>query len=134
MTIEFNEELKTGIYEIDKQHKELFKHVNELYMACLNGTGKQEVERIMEYLEEYVSLHFMTEESYMEKHSYPAYNKHKAAHNIFKSSFKDIKNSYLNEGPTANLVVKLNKNLINWLISHLGDADKKLAGYLMNKI
>lgn len=134
MIIEFNDNLKTGIMKIDLQHKELFKKVNDLYQACLQGQGKDEIRKMMSYLSKYASEHFELEEEYMKTYIYPGFTKHHNAHETFKKTYEELAKSFELEGPTPGFVVKVNKTLVNWLIQHLGGEDKALAEFLKGKI
>ena len=65
MAIEWTEDLATGVPEIDAQHKELFSRINRLLEACNQGQGRAEVGKTLAFLEEYVLIHFSTEEKIM---------------------------------------------------------------------
>ena len=58
MAIQWNEELATGVLEIDNQHKEIFARINRLLEASSQGKGKQEVGRMIDFLGDYVISHF----------------------------------------------------------------------------
>jgi hemerythrin-like metal-binding protein len=83
MTIEWNDNLATGVSEIDAQHKELFKRINVLFEACSKRKGRAEVGNLLKFLEEYVVVHFGTEEKYMTMFNYPEYSSHKEEHTNF---------------------------------------------------
>ena len=72
MAIEWSDNLSTGVAEIDNQHKELFRRINDLFDACNQGKGKSEVAGVMEFLESYVVEHFGKEENYMKNTAMPA--------------------------------------------------------------
>ena len=63
MAIEWTEDLATGVNKIDNQHKELFKRINNLLEACNQGRGKNEVEKVIKFLDDYVIIHFSEEEN-----------------------------------------------------------------------
>lgn len=71
MAILWTPDLATKVDEIDSQHRELFKRINDLLDACNQGRGKEEVQKVIRFLEEYVATHFGEEEKYMEKYNYP---------------------------------------------------------------
>lgn len=133
LLLEFRDELVTGVDKIDEQHKELFKNVNFLFNACTSGKGKAEIDGIITSLINYAETHFITEENAMIATHYKDYHSHRSAHEQFKMVISGIKKDLLEKGATSDLVVKTNKLMVNWLISHLNDHDKKMAVYLKEK-
>mgnify|MGYP000916868212 CR=1 FL=1 len=134
MAIEWNDSLSVGIEEIDNQHKELFRRINNLLDACNEGKGKQAVGDIINFLGEYVVTHFAAEEAYMRKYAYPEYEAHKAMHQGFIQSFGQLKSKFDSEGPGIQLVLQTNRVVVDWLINHISKVDKKLGEFLSNKI
>ena len=103
MAIEWTEDLATSVVEIDNQHKEIFKKMDDLYSACRKGKGKAEIEKIIEFLKDYVTVHFETEEIYMQEYDYPAYTSHRVEHTGFIKTVVDLKRQLLTEGPNLAL-------------------------------
>lgn len=134
MAVEWKESLAVGVKEIDDQHKELFKRVNDLFEACNQGKGKEEVGKIINFLGDYVISHFNTEEKLQQKYNYPDYPSHKKEHELFIQEFTELKKQFEAEGPTGLFVIKINKKVIDWLIQHIGRVDKALGAYLKDKI
>ncbi len=61
MTVEWRENLATGNEEIDRQHMELFRRFNTLLAACNQGKGKDEVNGLLLFLNDYIRTHFALE-------------------------------------------------------------------------
>ena len=59
VAIEWTADLATGVDEIDNQHKELFQRINNLLEACNHGKGKEEVKKVISFLEDYVITTFL---------------------------------------------------------------------------
>lgn len=91
MAIEWTQNLAVGVTEIDNQHKELFKRVNQYLEAMMERRGKEEIGKVIKFLENYVVTHFGTEERYMELHNYPDQRLHKEQHAAFIKTFNDIR-------------------------------------------
>ena len=68
MKIKWTSDLSVDVKEIDGQHKELFKRINNLDTAMKKGRAKEEVLGLIEFLDEYVVIHFRTEELFMIKY------------------------------------------------------------------
>ena len=133
MAIEWKEDLAVGVKEIDEQHKELFVKVNSLFDACNTGKGKEQIDPIIKYLQEYVVDHFGCEEALQKKYSYPGYEEHKGQHDKFIQDFLKLKEGIDKNGVTGLTIVQLNQTLVDWLIKHIRKTDKALAAFLKEK-
>lgn len=134
MVLTWKEHLLTGIEEIDNQHKELFKNVGNLLLACNKGKGKDEINSIINYLESYVTEHFKTEEKYMNEYNYSEYLNHKSEHEEFIQSFMLLKDQFTKEGASSFFALQINQKIVNWLIIHVQETDKKMANFLQDRL
>ncbi len=134
MTVEWKEALATGIKEIDDQHKELINIINQLLEACNQGKGKEEVGKVIKFLEDYVISHFKAEENIQLKYNYPDYAAHKAQHEHFIREFIKLKSQFDNHGVSSFFVVDINRAVVEWLIQHICKTDVVLGKFLKTKI
>jgi hemerythrin len=130
MSISWNNNLLTGVDLIDNQHKELFHRFDTLLTACNQGKGKDEVMRLLQFLDDYIKEHFAAEEQLQVKHNYPQYGEHKAQHVTFVADVERLKKQFLNEGATLPLVIQTNQALVTWLIQHISNVDVAFARFL----
>jgi len=133
MAIEWRNDLSTGIDKIDSQHKELISRVNLLFESCGKGRAKEEVKETLKFLQDYVVVHFGTEEDFMSKYGYPDISDHKAKHKAFIADFLVLKNQFETQGANLTLITRTNKVVVDWLIQHIGNVDKKLGAFLKTK-
>lgn len=133
MGLQWTSDLATGIKEIDNQHQELFDRLNELIFAIGQGKGREETAKTLFFLEEYVEEHFGLEEKFMLEFEYPAYLHHKDQHSSFINDLKVLKKEFNLSGGTYFLSVQVQARLGDWLINHIGKADKELANFLIKK-
>lgn len=126
----WSEELSVGVKQIDDQHKALIQAVNDLFEACSEGKGRKKIADTMEFLQNYVVLHFGEEEKQQQHYGYPDYPNHKKLHADFVNSFLVYKKQLETEGPTISLVAKFNSFVSNWLIYHISKEDKKIGQYI----
>lgn len=133
MAIKWNETLAVGHPEIDKQHQELYQRIDNLLEACNKGKGKEKLSELIDFLGEYVIIHFKTEESIMKQSGYPKYQEHKLAHDNFIARFKELKQQNIEEGGTVTLIVATNHLVIDWLNKHILSVDKEVGRFLQNK-
>ncbi len=133
MAIEWTQDLAVGISEIDNQHQEIFRKINNLLEACNVGKGKLAVGEVIDFLGNYVVEHFGAEEKYMQEYNYPDYPLHKQMHDDFVKRFKELKEDYEKNGVAVNLVIQTNKFVVRWLNEHIRNVDKKLGIFLKEK-
>ncbi len=133
MSITWNNNLLTGVELIDSQHKELFGRFDSLVAACNQGKGRDEVMRLLQFLDDYIREHFAAEEQLQIKHNYPHYGEHKAQHVSFVADVDRLKKQFLSEGATLPLVIQTNQALVNWLIQHISSVDLAFARFIKER-
>ncbi len=126
---EFTPNLETGSAIIDKEHRELIDAVNKLLDACSAGKGRENVNQTITFLNNYVDRHFAHEEQLQQKSGYLNYTAHKAFHENFKKTLKEITAEVSSSDASIGSLMKLN-NHIGVLISHIRTEDKKLGAFL----
>lgn len=130
MVIEWTDDLSVGIELIDKQHKDLFKAVNDLSEAMWEGKGREQMQKLVEFLGEYVIFHFGAEESLMVQKNYPHYSSHKLLHDRFVEDFAQFKAKFDAGESDANLTAKVLDGTCGWLRNHIKKMDKELGAFL----
>lgn len=133
MAIEWRISYEIGVKEIDMQHKALFDKINALLEACNSKEGKQEVINTMDFLGNYVVTHFSDEEKLQREIGYPEYIRHKEAHDKFIKEYEKLKTKLQQEGVSLNFVISVNRVVVDWLIKHIGNADRALGDYIKAK-
>lgn len=134
MAIRWTSALSVGVAAIDDQHKELFERVNQLIEACNQGKGKEVVGQVLDFLADYVKVHFRDEEALMQKYDYPEFENHKAVHQRFIEDFGQLKEKLDREGPGLSLVLQTNRLVVNWLTAHIHRMDKAVGNHIKGKI
>lgn len=129
-SLQWNDSLLTGVDKIDSQHKELIDRINSLFTSASQGKSKEEFIKTVNFLEEYVVVHFSTEENLMEKNKYPQMERHKEQHAQFVENFKQLKKEMSEKGATSLLIIRCNRLLIDWLLQHIRKEDQVLGKYL----
>jgi hemerythrin len=133
MHIDWRDDLLTGVDEIDRQHKELFSRFNLLLDACNQGKGREEVDRMLQFLADYVQTHFRAEEEIQLASGYPELLTHREAHRGFVRQLDGLLEEFRSEGASLPLVIKTNQTLVFWLIDHITKMDKELAVFLQKR-
>lgn len=130
----WTDDLTVGIAEIDSQHKALFTQLEKLLDACVAGREWEEVLVMLGFLDQYVVTHFATEEGLQRQYGYPDYDKHRAEHEGFLRQIKRFKEEAATSAPSRDLVLRVNQALIDWLKSHILNADKVASEFLLKKM
>jgi len=128
----FTPDLEIGVANIDSQHKELFERINAVMLSGTKAASKEETDKTVKMLEDYVVKHFRDEEALMLKHKYPEMDAHKQLHKDFIKSFGELKSEYAKNGPSPVLTLQINKSIISWIVKHIRTSDMAL-GQFINK-
>ena len=127
MSITWNPDtMSTGVAEVDAQHRELIGRLNRLFEMMRQGKAKSEIESLVGFIGEYAVWHFAHEEACMERHRCPAAAANKAAHAQFVQVFEGLSQRLTREGPTLSLVLEIQKQMTDWLTSHIVRVDTQL--------
>ncbi|MDE6914887.1 MAG: hemerythrin family protein [Lachnospiraceae bacterium] len=126
---EFTKKLETGNAVIDGEHRELIEAVNKLLDACSSGKGRAYMDETIKFLNNYVDKHFTHEEQIQRQSGYPNHTAHRAFHEQYKKTLKEITSQISAAGPTIAELGKLNGH-ISVLISHITTEDRKLGAFL----
>lgn len=126
----WTDSLLTGEGQIDLQHKTLFELIEQYFESCKTSTNNDEIFKVIDYLEDYVRIHFSYEELVQKKNHYPDYENHKKLHNSYKSMVKELKTKLKENGPTSIMIMRANTMIFQWLFNHIKKEDKKIGLYL----
>ena len=133
MGLVWNDTLATGNSQIDTQHQELFKRLNGFIDAMKEGKGKDVLADVFKFVNQYLTLHFGTEERMMTAYNYPGITEHKKQHEIFTSKFKELKAKLDKEGINTTIVIEAQPLLVDWWYNHINNVDKVLGVFLKEK-
>lgn len=119
---------QTGNVTVDTQHKELFRMVNNLHLAIVEGHGKEAMGPTLDKLAKYVVEHFQTEEKLMSLKGYPGYSVHKHIHEDLTKKAVDLIEKY-HAGKLA-LSITVSQFLGDWVKHHIHDEDIKMIKWV----
>ncbi len=129
MIIQLNNDLKTGINNIDGQHKELINRINGVIDASEGNIDKGEIDSLVRYLGGFIIYHFKAEEEYMLKYEYPDYDTMKTEHMKFLKNFTSLKRLCEEEESLEVIMLAIKNQVIHWLEKHIINYDKKMAAF-----
>jgi hemerythrin len=87
----------------------------------------------MRFLEEYVVVHFGTEERYMDTYGYPMSAEHKREHEKFNDNLAGLKKQLEAEGPALLVLLAANRLLVDWMRNHIMCVDQQLGAFLKTR-
>jgi len=127
----WDENMKVGIKEIDDQHQELFEHTNSLMNAIRERKDQYEVEKVISFLNEYVTNHFKDEEEIMQEHEYPFLSFQKEQHENFIKYFKEVETELKDMRESRNyLMFRIQLLIADWIVNHTYKEDRHFGRFL----
>lgn len=127
----WQERYSVGIREIDEQHKQLIKMINDLNDAMLAGKAKEVLLPVLNKLANYCVSHFAVEEKMFDTHAYPETADHKEKHHKMTSKVKALIAEV--QSGKSTIGIEVMNFLKNWLDKHIMETDKKYGPYLNSK-
>ena len=128
--MKFTPDLEIGVGNIDSQHKELFDRIAAVVALGAKSMTKEETDKTINMLGEYIVKHFRDEELLMARHNYPELEKHKVLHAQYIDGFHKLKAEYYANGPSALFTLQLNQSIIEWIVKHIKTADKAFGKFM----
>ena len=131
--INLSKDMQVGVLEIDTQHKELIDRLNSLMSMGHDAASKEETQKTLNMLEEYIIKHFSDEEELQRKNNYPEYEAHRKLHQLYINEFEKLKKEFDANGHSLKFTMDLNNSIINWIVKHIKSADVELGKFLKDK-
>lgn len=134
MSIPWREDLAIGVEQIDQQHKAFFNTLNNLLEVYQSGKWREEIEKVLLFLEDYTVTHFKAEEKLQKEYVYPDYPAHKAQHARLKKDLSQLKKIFKKEGATPRFLMLITHVMSDWCLNHTGEMDQAFGLFLKRKI
>ena len=127
----WKEKYRLGVSQIDEQHIELFARVTD-FLEALHGEGPwedkvAEVKKTMAFMQQYVVVHFASEEALQRRIGYSGYERHHKIHGEFTADIAASAKRFEEHGYDEESVKALAGKLLAWLINHVAAEDQKIA-------
>ena len=125
---EWTSDYELDISQIDDQHKELVKMINDLYASIKGGHSEEAVNTTLNKLLQYVDVHFETEERSMQERNYPGLEDQIQLHNELRMKVLELKKEQLQGQNIASF--ELLNFLVDWLKDHISNTDRAYGEYI----
>ncbi len=113
--------------QIDEEHKRLLDLANRVFDFTDPSNQVDEVTETVKELFKYMKLHFANEQKLMQEVGYPDYKQHAQAHGALVRAMNGL---LRNGGDLDNLLVNLRHAMVDWVVWHIINEDKKIAEYV----
>jgi hemerythrin len=124
-------ELCVGFEEIDGQHRQLLRLLEEA--AATVESGVAPLRDALAKLADFVAAHFGAEEQLMAETSYPDRGKHKTAHDLFLQDLAQLSKELDTFGVTPLVRHWIERRVPEWTRFHIQVNDLPLGGYLASR-
>ena len=129
--IKWTHDLATGIDWQDKDHRALLNYLLKLHQAIEERKAGREVVKTLDFLDQFVKIHFSREEKYMQDFAYPEIKRHKKEHKYFINRLNKLR-GMITHTRKLILAVRLHQDLSSWVVNHIKVSDKKLGRFLQS--
>ena len=133
----WTEQFATGSPDLDEQHRQLIYHLNQFEGLLMetNPTPDNVIEiiRFLDFLEDYVDIHFTYEEKCMQSSRCPAHKKNLQAHEHFRQLFQGFKLRAQKQGFRTAMLMELNETINVWIQDHILRVDTELRPCLASR-
>lgn len=130
MALSWTEDLSVGVGLIDEQHRTWFDKADQLFEAGKKGQAKEFVGQMLDFLDDYTKKHFSDEEKYMLSINYPEYDRQKTLHAAFIGQLANLKKEFNESGGNILVVLNANQMVVDWLVKHISNEDKKIGAFV----
>ncbi len=124
--INWTDKNNIGIKIIDEQHRGIISAINSLYYFIQTGHQEDIIKPTIVTLEQYIKIHFQTEEALMLEADYPDVEQHIKLHKSWTKKSKVIFYEALNNQDPMLLL----KFLKDWWMQHIQYEDIKYTSYI----
>jgi len=117
----------------NNQHNQMHERIGSINRAVYNNAPHEELQRLIQETQKYLSLHFKTEEKLMRAINYPnsSLDAHKAAHSEALQGLRQL----LSDSPMNNSKAKkIFEFLFDWTHVHELTEDLELSQFLKDQM
>jgi hemerythrin-like metal-binding protein len=127
MPIVWKEEYNTGEPEVDKQHKVIFKYLEDLESHMQAGDiNDRYIKMLLNNLGIFTRSHFCYEEICMRRLKCPVAAENKDIHAKLLAAYGQYCERFEVEGASDDLIQKLHDFLESWLVNHILKIDTQM--------
>lgn len=126
--LEWRDEYRIGIAEVDHEHQGLICLINDVHAALGADRSSARIEEFLGEIYARISAHFALEEKDMRAHRYPEFAQHKADHERLLDEIRDIMDEHSESGVLDDHA--FSNRLAAWFGNHFKTYDARLHSFL----
>jgi len=132
--IPWKKEYSVNIPEIDEQHQNLIRMINDLHKVIIQESDRGTICEVLERLIHYTRTHFADEEILMRNCDYPRYEAHKARHDEFIRDVEAFqRRTTISQGSEQLVGMEMLFKLKDWLVDHILVMDMDYSSHLQRR-
>ncbi len=129
--INWNDSLNLGIVEVDAQHQNLIRLINELHDRVKGGGNQGEIEAVLGEISAEIKEHFAAEERYFDLFLYPERDSHRGIHGLLVRQIDELLEQTRDGAmPVTDSVLQFVKD---WFLTHMTGSDLVYAVWMKHK-
>lgn len=128
--IVLTKDMEVGVPKIDAQHSELVKRLNAVTSMGVKAVSREETQKTLNLLGDYIVRHFGDEEALQKQSGYPKYEWHKGQHQLYVAEIAKLKKEFEANGISSKFTIDLNNSIIVWIVRHIKTVDVELGKYI----
>ncbi len=117
-----------GVREMDAQHSDLIKLIDDLHAAMTGAAEKEIVFEIVKRVVAHTRHHFQTEEALMSQSRFPERGNHHIEHVTLMKKTEQLRRR-IRAGNMA-VALEIHDDLSKWIRHHILSADQRLEDFL----
>lgn len=130
---DWNPLMEIGIAEVDDEHRELVRQINELGQAMRRGEGRDRIGELLGFLRRYAEQHFAREEKLMAEAGFPGFGEHRGRHEQFRRDLKAHEDAFVAAADERAVALELHGWVMKWLSTHTLYEDDTFARFLRER-
>jgi len=124
----WNHTCAVAVRAMDDQHGILMDAMNEVRLAVVRGSGREQVCQLFDQLIEFTRMHFASEERLMEQTEFAGLAEHRAQHHrLLAEVLQAAHRLQYGEGVEMSSLLDF---LRSWFIEHIADLDQQYGPWL----
>lgn len=128
--IDWKSDYELGITVIDRQHQEILKTLNKVYLSHKTGhRPKNFLKEIFDELDAYIKQHFSTEEKLFMSSQYDRKRTHKDQHRLFEKQVAELKQAYSEQIINPSAIIGF---IYGWFSNHILGEDRTYIPFVKN--
>lgn len=127
--VKWSDDYCVGNTLLDVHHKLFFDMVKEFSHKVHNNKQDIDASEIVQFLQDYIDMHFSTEERILSEIHFPDLRNHNAIHSEFSKNIGRL-NDELYKSELSHIIDRILDLTQTWFLDHILTQDKQFSKYL----